>query len=538
MERVIGTRAQACLPLSVIRTDGGTQPRAELNTSHVDDLAEVLRDGSTFKDVIVVFYDGTSYWLADGFHRYHAANRVGMSAMEVDLKQGTQEDAIEYSCGANATHGLKRTNDDKRRSVARLLIIPKWRERSNREIARQCGVTEHLVRIIREELYPAPRSQSAVNQPVERVETDNEPRIRTPENDEEKHERISTYLIGNQAWDESNRKIADAYGVSEGFVRKIKKELLAKQEVEEEIAKIDESASLDPVPQRVMETGAEQKINDVVSIAHELEQEPEPIQQAEIEELVSPVELEPESILISEDEQESAEENGENEPELPFAEPMRMEGIVSVSSKEQEQLQLKRQVKEQEREQRRDGNRQVISQAKTIDEVLGSARFATIVIDPPWDWGDEGDIDQFGRARPTYATMSLNQLLALPVGKYADEDCHLYLWITNRSLPKGFQLIETWGFRYVTCVTWVKPHFGMGNYFRGQTEHLLFGVKGSQLLKRRNAGTCFEAPRGPNGHSSKPIESYTFIESCSPGPYLELFARSRRPDWTSWGAEV
>lgn len=198
----------------------------------------------------------------------------------------------------------------------------------------------------------------------------------------------------------------------------------------------------------------------------------------------------------------------------------------------------KRHIKEASREQKRDENRQLISEAKTIEEALKTAKFPTIVIDPPWDWGDEGDIDQLGRAKPTYGTMTIDQLLDLPVGNYADENSHIYLWITNRSLPKGFQLLEKWGFRYVTCVTWKKPYFGMGNYFRGQTEHLLFGVKGSQLLKRKDVGTIFEAPRGPNGHSSKPVASYELIESCSPGPYLELFARSNRQDWTSWGAEV
>jgi len=198
----------------------------------------------------------------------------------------------------------------------------------------------------------------------------------------------------------------------------------------------------------------------------------------------------------------------------------------------------KRYLKEEKREQRRDENRQEISQAQTLEEVLGNAKFATIVVDPPWDWGDEEDVDQLGRANPIYGTMPIEKLMELPVGKYADEDCHFYLWITNRSLPKGFHLLELWWARYITCITWVKPSFGMGNYFRGQTEHLLFGVKGSQLLKRKDAPTYFEAPRGPNGHSSKPLESYTFIESCSPGPYLELFARSERQDWTSWGAEL
>jgi N6-adenosine-specific RNA methylase IME4 len=198
----------------------------------------------------------------------------------------------------------------------------------------------------------------------------------------------------------------------------------------------------------------------------------------------------------------------------------------------------RRRQKEEERERKRDENRQLISEAETPEEAVATAKFSTILIDPPWDWGDEGDNDQLGRSRPTYGTMSIEQLLNMPVGDYADENCHLYLWITNRSLPKGFRLLEAWGFRYVTCITWVKPYFGMGNYFRGKTEHMLFGVKGSSQLKRADAPTCFNAPRGPNGHSSKPLEAYSFIESCSHGPYLEMFARSERPDWTSWGAEV
>ncbi len=200
---------------------------------------------------------------------------------------------------------------------------------------------------------------------------------------------------------------------------------------------------------------------------------------------------------------------------------------------------LKREEKEQQRESRRAENAQRISNtASPGDLQVGSARFATIVLDPPWDWGDEGDCDQLGRARPTYGTMPLEKLLELPVARLADDDCHIYLWITNRSLPKGFLLLEKWGFRYVTTLTWCKPSFGMGNYFRGQTEHVLFGVRGSQPLNRKDVGTCFSAPRGPLGHSSKPVEFYDLVESCSPGPYLEMFARGNRNGWVSWGADA
>jgi N6-adenosine-specific RNA methylase IME4 len=134
--------------------------------------------------------------------------------------------------------------------------------------------------------------------------------------------------------------------------------------------------------------------------------------------------------------------------------------------------------------------------------------------------------------------MPLDDIVALPVVERAAKDAHLYLWITNRSLPKGFDLLRAWGFRYVTCLTWCKPSIGMGNYFRGSTEHLLFGVRGSLPLNRKDAGTWFAAKRGKGGHSSKPVEAYELIESCSPGPYLELFARATRKGWKGWGSDL
>jgi len=208
-------------------------------------------------------------------------------------------------------------------------------------------------------------------------------------------------------------------------------------------------------------------------------------------------------------------------------------GDIGISTAYQ---QVKRAEKEQKRETRREENRAKVAEATTPEAIAESgAKFATIMIDPPWDWGDEGDGDQLGRARPDYATMTKEQLLALPLPDLADDDCHLYMWITNRSLPKGFDLIQAWGFRYITAITWAKPSFGMGNYFRGQTEQILFAVKGSQPLKRKDVGTLFAAPRGPNGHSSKPVEFYDLVESCSPGPFLEMFSRSKRDGWVAWG---
>lgn len=163
----------------------------------------------------------------------------------------------------------------------------------------------------------------------------------------------------------------------------------------------------------------------------------------------------------------------------------------------------------------------------------------TLVLDPPWDWGDEGDVSQFGRGDPTYATMPIAEIAALPVGKWATPDAHLYLWITNRSLPKGFDLLKGWGFRYVTMLTWCKPSFGMGNYYRGQTEHVLFGVRGQLALLRNDAGTVFHTPGlTRRQHSEKPEAFYKLVESCSPGPWREQFARTTRKGWYCEGIKA
>lgn len=194
--------------------------------------------------------------------------------------------------------------------------------------------------------------------------------------------------------------------------------------------------------------------------------------------------------------------------------------------------QVKRAEKEVKQEERRVENTEKIEKLATPLDAKGL--FQTIVIDPPWDWGDEGDVNQFGRAKPEYSTMPFDDIKNLPVNKIADENCHLYLWVTNRSLPKAFALIEAWGFRYITCLTWCKPSIGMGNYFRGSTEQVLFAVKGSQPLKRHDVGTYFNAPRG-NGHSAKPDEFYKLVESCSYAPFIDIFGRKERDGWSVWG---
>jgi N6-adenosine-specific RNA methylase IME4 len=159
--------------------------------------------------------------------------------------------------------------------------------------------------------------------------------------------------------------------------------------------------------------------------------------------------------------------------------------------------------------------------------------FPTILADPPWDILQRSTRG----AHRHYPLMSTTQIAALPVGRLAAPDAHLWLWVTNATLFTGQAVMEAWGFTYRSCLTWVKPGLGLGSsYLRNNTEHLLLGTKGKAPVLYRSQPTWLFAPK--QDHSHKPEEQYAVIERCSPGPYLELFARRKRPGWHVWGNEV
>ena len=132
--------------------------------------------------------------------------------------------------------------------------------------------------------------------------------------------------------------------------------------------------------------------------------------------------------------------------------------------------------------------------------------------------------------------MKLKDICALQAGQLAADDAHLWLWITNSNFFEGLRVIEAWGFSYRSCLTWIKPRFGLGAYLRNQTEHLLLGVRGRAPIQFKGQGSWFYAPL--QEHSHKPEEQYAILERCSPAPYLELFARRTRPGWDVWGNQV
>jgi N6-adenosine-specific RNA methylase IME4 len=161
--------------------------------------------------------------------------------------------------------------------------------------------------------------------------------------------------------------------------------------------------------------------------------------------------------------------------------------------------------------------------------IVSGQRYGTILADPPWDIQQRGSLG----AERHYRLMTLVAIKSLPVAELAKPDAHLWLWVTNATLPVARDVMTAWGFTYRSPLTWIKPRLGLGNYLRNMTEHLLLGTRGRAPVRFRSQGTWLFAP--VQDHSHKPEEAYAVIERCSPGPYLELFARRRQPGWHAWG---
>ena len=156
------------IELSKIRIDGKTQPRAELNQDTIAEYAEAYKSGANLPPV-TLFFDGSSYWLADGFHRYNAARDAGRTTIYEEIIPGTLRDAILYSLSANSKHGLRRSNADKKKAVKTLLDDPEWSMWPQAKIAETCGVTREYVNRVCSEFVTCDRSQ--VSAPQERKYT-------------------------------------------------------------------------------------------------------------------------------------------------------------------------------------------------------------------------------------------------------------------------------------------------------------------------------------------------------------------------------
>jgi N6-adenosine-specific RNA methylase IME4 len=175
-----------------------------------------------------------------------------------------------------------------------------------------------------------------------------------------------------------------------------------------------------------------------------------------------------------------------------------------------------------------------------------TGRYGTILIDPPWRFANRtGKIAPEHKRLRRYETMSFAEITSLPVASHALPQSHLYMWCPNALLLEGLQIMKAWGFTYKTNIVWYKVRKdggpdgrGVGFYFRNVTELLLFGSRGKlRTLKPGRTQTNIIVSRKQE-HSWKPEDAYRIIEACSPGPYLELFARQRRTGWEWWGNQA
>ncbi len=180
-------------------------------------------------------------------------------------------------------------------------------------------------------------------------------------------------------------------------------------------------------------------------------------------------------------------------------------------------------------------------------KAFGRRRFQTVLADPPWQFQNKtGKVAPEHKRLARYGTMTLDEIVALPVGRLVTEPAHLYLWVPNALLPEGLRVMQEWGFQYKSNLVWHKVRKdggpdgrGVGFYFRNVTEMVLFGVRGknARTLAAGRRQVNFLATR-KREHSRKPDELYPIIEACSPGPFLELFARGPRAGWDVWGNQA
>ncbi|MGH9844183.1 MAG: MT-A70 family methyltransferase [Blastocatellia bacterium] len=184
--------------------------------------------------------------------------------------------------------------------------------------------------------------------------------------------------------------------------------------------------------------------------------------------------------------------------------------------------------------------------AEDFTRFLAGRKFGTILADPPWRFTNRtGKMAPEHRRLSRYSTLTEDEIKALPVVEALAEQSHLYLWVPNALLKEGLAVMEAWGFTYKTNIVWHKVRKdggpdgrGVGFYFRNTTELVLFGVRGHlrTLAPGRSQVNIIKSQK--REHSRKPDELFDIIESCSPGPYLELFARGHRASWHQWGDQA
>jgi N6-adenosine-specific RNA methylase IME4 len=432
--------------IDLLRLDGGTQPRAELDQFTVDAYAEAMTGGAKFPPV-TVFYDGENYWVADGFHRVGALRSRGKTLVEADVRQGTQRDAVLFSVGANATHGKPRTNQDKRRAVETLLRDAEWSTKSEKWMADTAHVSNHLIATVRRDLEIS-KSSVRHGQDGRLIQTANIGKSR----EEKRQERRTEFYaeIGRAELDKRER-----LGVRGAQISAEVRDVVRHTPLVENPDEVRKLAALKPE--------AQAKVAEKIAAGE-------------------------------------------------------------ASSVQEAKFAVKQEAK-----------RAVAEQIAAEPQPAPGGPFRVIVADPPWRYEKRVD-DATHRSVLPYPDMSTEEICALPVVDLAHDDAILWLWTTNAFMRDAFLVLDAWGFKEKTILTWVKSQMSTGDWLRGRSEHCILAVRGRPLVTLTNQTTVIEAPR--REHSRKPDEFYALVEELCPGSKVELFARQSRDGWQAWGAET
>lgn len=493
------------IPLDQVRTDCGTQSRTCIDPETRERYANAMREGAKFPP-IAVFYDGSQYLLADGFHRVAAALDAGRVTLPVDIRQGTARDAILYSTGANSKHGKPRTRSDINQSITRLLTDEEWSRWSDRAIAEHVGDVSHVT--VGKRRAELAAQVSLVNLTSER-----------------------TYV--NRYGQESTMQTANIGKNGRTNDRPIQ-------------PRVPEVPALpEDLPIELVRAVDDRRLSawTAIQMADVLRRVP-----ADVRELALHLDLdgtERIGILTNLYKRRAVEgsnatfdeimlkgkfhypsHDGQDTKECDFVRAPLHDVYAALKALSREHARMAAEIQHEAR-----------LQAAATPAPQG--KYRCIAIDPPWpiEFIERRDRPAQG-LYPSYATMPIEQIAALPVPDLAHDDgCHLYLWTTQKFLPDAIRLVAHWGFTYECLMTWVKPN-GMSPYsWRYNTEHVVFArLRGLPLLKM-GLTLSFEAPQA--GHSIKPSIFYAErVLPVSPEPRLDMFARQQREGFVPWGYEA
>lgn len=486
----MGTTHAEGVAVSAIRADVALQPRVSLDIATIAEYAAAMRDGATFPPV-VVFHDGAAYWLADGFHRVAAARQAEAETIAADVRQGTRRDALLFAVGANADHGLRRTNADKRRAVEILLADEEWAGWSDSEIARRCAVSQPFASKVRGEGASHNRFEMPTRRTVQRggvVYQQNTAAIGRRPEPPKPAEPVLDPLAGAppgpwgddvEAADDYLRHLDDH---TKDQIREAGYRSEPREAYEPEyLTEIWGPGTGDDDPEPDADPPFVDAFEAVPAVV--------PEDPAAIEALRRKATLAEASAIRSEQAAVRRQERIEKLTEIPEAAPLASVGLHHV-----------------------------------------------VLADPPWRY--EHAVSTSREIENQYPTMSIEEIRALPVNDVVAADAVLFMWATSPKLAEAMGVIEAWGFTYRTCMVWVKDRIGMGYYARQRHELLLIASRGDGLpMPEPDArpDSVIEAPRGE--HSAKPPHVHDLIAAMYPDPLrrLEMFSRQPREGWNGWG---